>query len=142
MEPDPANNIDAMYREELLEYYNHPTNRGAIEDAQIKFSDQNPLCGDKVELFAKLDVDGKKITQVKFQGSGCVISMASASMISEYVEGKLMDDIRKMTREDMLSLLGLELTPSRVKCAMLALTALKKGIMEYESKKINTTEMP
>jgi len=135
MEPDPISNIDAMYREELLEYYNHPANRGIIEDAQIKFSDQNPLCGDTVELFVKLDIEEQKIKQAKFQGNGCVISMASAAIISEYAEGKSIDELKTMTREDMLGLLGLHLTPARVKCAMLALTALKKGIVEYESKK-------
>ena len=135
MEPDPTTQIDAMYREELLEYYNHPTNRGTIANATIRFSDQNPLCGDKIELFVKLDVQDGKIRQVKFQGSGCVISMASASMIGEYVEGKTITEIKNMTRDDMLLLLGIQLTPSRVKCAMLALTALKKGIIAYESKK-------
>ncbi len=135
MEPDAINNIDAMYREELLEYYHNPANKGTIANADIQFSDKNPLCGDSVDIYVKLEVKDRIITQMRFVGTGCVISMASAAIVSEYAEGKSIDEMQRMTREDMLGLLGLQLTPSRVKCAMLALTALKKGIVDYESKK-------
>jgi len=125
---------DPIYREFLLDHYKNPKNKHAMKDPDIEKHDSNPLCGDEIEVYIKLDKD-KKVEDISFQGSGCVISQASASILTEELQGKDIDDVKNMTREDMLNLLNLKLTPTRVKCAMLALTAIKKGIMEYESNK-------
>lgn len=133
--------MDELYREYLLDHYKNPKNFGEIKNPDIHKHDNNPLCGDDVEIFAK--IDGKKgdkkkdesISEIKFKGHGCVICMASASILMDGLEGKKLKDIQKMETSDMLKLLGIELTPTRIKCMMLPLVAVKKGIIEYEAKK-------
>jgi len=125
---------DPLYREFLLDHYRNPKNKRIIEHADIHRKDSNPLCGDSIEIFIKLG-DGNKIEDISFQGSGCVISTVSASLLLDELKGKRLEDVEKMSREDMLKLLGLELTPSRVKCAMLALSTIKKGIFDKKSDK-------
>ena len=134
--------IDPLYREFLLEHYKESKHKGVIKDPDIHKSDSNPLCGDEIEIFIKLGKDKKDkkkknntIKELSFQGRGCVISMACASILTDELQGKTIDEINKMDRDSMLDLLNIKLTPTRVKCAMLALNAIKKGIIEYESKK-------
>jgi nitrogen fixation NifU-like protein len=126
-------NMDEIYREELLEHYKHPQNYGKLIKPHIKKEDSNPLCGDMQEISTHLK--NEKIHDIKFTGKGCAISIAAASMLTEHLKGKTLDEVKKMTREDMLDLIGLNLTPTRVKCAMLPLMTIKKGILEYEAKK-------
>ena len=125
--------MDDIYREEILEHYRHPQNYGKIKNPDIARADSNPLCGDTQEIMIKLD--GEKIKGISFTGKGCAISLASASILTEHLKGKRINDIQKMAREDLLDLLKLELTPTRIKCAMLPLITIKKGIIEYESTK-------
>lgn len=135
-----------LYREYLLEHYHNPKNLGIIKDADIQKHDINISCGDEVEIYVKLEeadnkhnikkekFDNQKIKDIKFSGQGCVICMASASILTEELQGKKIIDVKNMNTDSLLELLQLQLTPTRVKCAMLSLVTLKKGIMEYESK--------
>ena len=126
--------MDELYREQLLEKYKNPNNKRKMIKPDVKKEDSNPLCGDQIEVFLRLDKNNV-ITEATFEGKGCVISQASADILMDELKGKTLDKIREMTREEMLDLLGLNLTHTRIKCAMLALTAVKKGIVEYEAKK-------
>lgn len=125
--------MDELYREYLLDHYKNPRNFGVLKNPDIYKHDSNPLCGDDIEIFVKLDSKKEKILDVKFKGTGCVICIASASLLMEEIIGKNLADVSKMQTDTMLKLLGIELTPSRVKCMMLPLKALQKGIIEYKS---------
>ena len=127
--------MDELYREYLLDHYKNPKSFGEIQNPDIYKHDDNPLCGDDIEIFAKLDDKKKQIKDIKFKGHGCVICIASASILMDELEHKTLKEIQKMRTEDMLKLLGIELTPSRIKCMMLPLKAVQKGIIEYEAGK-------
>ena len=118
--------MDELFREHILEHYQHPRCKGTITDPDLSFEDANPLCGDRIRMDFRLD--GDTLAEVKFSGHGCSISQAAASMLCEFVEGKKLDEIKKLGREDMLEMLGIELGPVRLKCALLALKTLKAGI--------------
>jgi nitrogen fixation protein NifU and related proteins len=117
---------DDLFRENILDHYKNPRNQGTIEKADITYEDANPLCGDKLRMDFKLK-DGV-IEQVRFSGQGCSISQASASMLCERVEGQSLDEVKKISRDDVLEMLGIELGPVRLKCALLALKTLKGGV--------------
>jgi nitrogen fixation NifU-like protein len=120
-----------MYQDNILDHYENPSHQGTLEQPTFEIRDLNPLCGDEVRIQARLD-DGGRLAAVRFEGKGCVISLAAASMLMEEVEGKTLDEVKKMGRQDMLDLLGVPLTTMRVKCAMLPLRALEKAIHRYE----------
>lgn len=122
--------MSSIYSEIILDYYRYPRNKGTLPNAQIQARDTNPLCGDVVEM--QLEVDEKNnVKDVKFNGQGCAISQASASMLTELVKGKTVDDVRKISKEDVLSLIGGQLTAVRLKCALLSLKVLKTGVYNY-----------
>ncbi len=122
--------MSSIYSEIILDYYRHPRNKGTLPHAQIQAKDSNPLCGDVIEM--QLEVDDKNtVKDVKFNGQGCAISQASASMLTELVQGKNIDEARKISKEDILSLIGGQLTAVRLKCALLSLKVLKTGIYNY-----------
>ncbi|MGV8163073.1 MAG: iron-sulfur cluster assembly scaffold protein [Candidatus Nanoarchaeia archaeon] len=125
--------MDELYRQELLELYRNPKNRGVMINPHIHTEDSNPLCGDQVEIFLRLDKEGK-IQDALFEGKGCVISMASTSLLLEHIKGKTLKEIDDITREDLLDMIGINLTPSRIKCATLSLVTVKKGIQEKTEK--------
>ncbi|MEM4638108.1 MAG: SUF system NifU family Fe-S cluster assembly protein [Candidatus Woesearchaeota archaeon] len=125
--------MDELYRENLIDHYKNPKNFGEIKNPDIYKHDSNPLCGDEIEIFVKLDKNKEKINEIKFKGKGCVICMASASILMEELSNKKIKDVQKMQKEEMEKLLGINLTPSRIKCMMLPLKALQKGIIDYES---------
>lgn len=125
--------MDNLYKEQLLEHYKHPNNQGSLENPDIVKEDSNPLCGDIVEIQLKLG-EGK-IIDAKFKGKGCIITTAAADILLDEIKGKTLEEVNKMTREQMLEFLGIELTTSRVKCAMLPLITIKKAIIEKESLK-------
>jgi len=130
--------MDELYREYLLDHYKNPHNKGIIKNADIHQHDINISCGDKVEIYVKLDEKNHDIIKnVKFEGRGCVICMASTSILTDEIVGKKLSEIHKMDTDDLLKIIGLKLTPARIKCAMLPLVTIKKGIIEYESKKIS-----
>ena len=123
-----------LYQENILDHYENPSNKGHIENPDMEFRDLNPLCGDEVCIQARVDAD-QHLSQVCFEGKGCVISLAAASMLMEEVEGKSLEEVKQMGRQDMLDLLGIPLTTMRVKCAMLPLRTLEKAIHLYEGQK-------
>jgi nitrogen fixation protein NifU and related proteins len=122
--------MSSIYSEIILDYYRYPRNKGTLNHPQIHARDSNPLCGDVIEMQLELD-ENKVVKDVKFNGQGCAISQASASMLTELVKGKSLDDVRKISKEDVLSLIGGQLTAVRLKCALLSLKVLKTGIYDY-----------
>ncbi len=120
-----------MYREHILDHYKHPRNFGQLEKADFSHKEYNPVCGDNLQFQIKLDKEGK-VGDVRFSGSGCAISLASASLLSDEIKGKTEEQIKQYTRVDVMSLLGIELGPIRLKCAMLSLDTIKNAFMIYE----------
>ena len=129
-----------MYKEIILDYYKNPRNRGTIETPDAKARDSNPLCGDVVEMELKFS-DGK-VSDVKFNGDGCAISQASASMLTELVMGKSIDEVRKIDKSILLENLGSpNLGAVRIKCALLPLKVLKTAVYDYLGEKISAEEV-
>jgi nitrogen fixation NifU-like protein len=118
--------FEDLYRENILDHYQHPRNKGELANPDIAYEDANPLCGDKLRMEFRIK-DGR-IEQVRFSGAGCAISQAAASMLCEEVEGKTLEEVKKLTREDVLEMVGIPLGPVRLKCALLALKTLKAGV--------------
>ena len=114
-----------MYREEILEHWQNPQNFGVINNADLVIEQVNPLCGDEVTFYFK--IEGGKIKDAKFTGSGCAISIASASILSENIRNKKISTLTKITGEDVLKLIGGSVAPARLKCAFLALEALRRA---------------
>jgi len=119
--------MDDLYRELIIEHYKIPSYRGHLDPHDIFFQDDNPLCGDHIEITLKVDEAGR-ITDGRFDGKGCAISQASADLLIESVIGKSLEEVKKMTKQDILDLLGIELGPVRLKCALLSLKVLKAGV--------------
>ena len=119
-----------MYQENILEHYKSPKNFGTLKNASVEHHEKNPLCGDELGMF--LIIKGGKIAHVKFNGHGCAISQASASMLTEKIKGKTVKEAEKITKEDVLEMLGIELSAVRLKCALLSLDTLKNSILIHE----------
>jgi len=118
--------FDDLFRENILDHYRHPRHRGVLENPDISYEDANPLCGDTIRMDLKV-ADGA-IADIRFSGHGCSISQAAASMLCEAVQGKSLEDVKKLGRDDVLEMLGIELGPVRLKCGLLALKTLKAGV--------------
>jgi nitrogen fixation NifU-like protein len=118
--------MEDLYRENILDHYQNPRNYGTLEGPDISYEDDNPLCGDVIRLDLKLD-DDSRIVQASFTGEGCAISQASASMLTEEIIGKTLEEVKQIGKEDVLELLGIQLGPVRIKCALLSLKVLKAG---------------
>lgn len=116
-----------MYQEAILDHYQNPRNTGTLEDADIHARGDNPLCGDEVALYLKLDGEGK-IGEVRFQGQGCAISQASASMLTVHLKGKSLAEVNDVDKETILKLLGIPISPVRLKCAVLSVEVLRVGL--------------
>ncbi|MEK6821445.1 MAG: Fe-S cluster assembly sulfur transfer protein SufU [archaeon] len=123
---------EGLYREFILDHYQHPQNHGTLSHASVSHREKNISCGDDVSFQLKIDKTGK-IMEAKFTGSLCVISTASASLLSEEIKGKTLQQISKMSRNEVLSLLGLELGPTRLKCAMLPLDTIQNAVHIYQN---------
>ena len=121
---------DDIYREIILDHYRNPRNKGKLLDADVSIHDSNPLCGDEIDLHLK--VDGDKVMDIKFEGRGCAISQASASMLTEMIMGKPLTSVKDLNKDDILENIGLtNLGPARIKCALLSLKVLKLGMVKY-----------
>jgi nitrogen fixation NifU-like protein len=115
-----------IYREQIIDLYEHPLNRGTVEGADFSYEEDNPLCGDVVRIDVKLD-ENQRVAEVAWSGDGCAISQASASLLTEDIKGKTLDELRAYDKEELLELLGIQLSMARVKCALLSLKVLKAG---------------
>lgn len=119
--------MDDLYREIIIERYKSPQYRGELEPHDISFEDENPLCGDHIRIDLRVDPQGK-VSDAAFSGHGCAISQASADLLLELVIGKSVDEVKQLSKQDVLDLLGIELGPVRLKCALLSLKVLKGGV--------------
>ena len=119
--------MDDLYREVIIDRYKAPHYRGRLDPHDISFEDDNPLCGDHIAVTLRLDGDNR-VGTAAFDGHGCAISQASADLLMESIVGKTLDEVKALTKQDVLDLLGIELGPVRLKCALLPLKVLKAGV--------------
>jgi nitrogen fixation NifU-like protein len=118
--------MEDLYRENILDHYQNPRNHGTLDEPDISYQDDNPLCGDVIRIDIKLDAE-ERVSEVAFSGEGCAISQASASMLTDEILGKTLDEVKQIDKDDILEMLGIQLGPVRIKCALLSLKVLKAG---------------
>jgi nitrogen fixation NifU-like protein len=116
----------SIYREQIIDLYESPWNYGDLEDPSFSYEEDNPLCGDVIHIEVKLDEDNR-VAEVAWHGEGCAISQASASLLTEEIKGKTLDEVKAFSKEELLELVGVPLSMMRVKCALLSLKVLKAG---------------
>jgi len=119
--------MDDLYRELIIERNRSPHYRGELDPNDYSFQDENPLCGDNIRIDVRTD-ENDIITEAVFSGHGCAISQASTDLLIEFVIGKSVEDVKKLTKDDVLDLLGIQLGPVRLKCALLPLNVIKAGV--------------
>jgi len=132
--------MDDLYRDEILEHYREPHNFGTLDAPDASYEGHNPLCGDRITMMIIVGADGT-VSDVAFSGRGCAISQASASLLTDEVKGRPASEIEAMTNQDILDLLGIEISPARLKCALLSLDTLQHALGEREDKEA-TSEAP
>jgi nitrogen fixation NifU-like protein len=115
-----------IYREQIIDLYEHPLNFGSVEHPDFTYEEDNPLCGDVIRIDVRLD-EQRRVAEVAWSGDGCAISQASASLLTEEIKGKTLEELRAFTSEELLGLVGVPLSMARVKCALLSLKVLKAG---------------
>jgi nitrogen fixation NifU-like protein len=121
-----ADASDSIYREIILEHYRNPKNRGTLDPHDYSYEDVNPLCGDEIRIDVR--VDGNRISDIRFSGRGCAVSQASASILTEMVEGQTLDAVKAIGKDELFDEIGIPVSPARVKCALLGLKVLKAGL--------------
>ena len=117
---------DDIYREIILDHYKNPRNKGTLDPHDYTYEDVNPLCGDEIRMDVRVEND--HVSEIAFSGRGCAVSQASASILTEMVEGKSLDEVKAITKDDLLDEIGIPVSPARMKCALLGLKVLKAGI--------------
>ncbi len=115
-----------IYREQIIDLYEHPLNHGEMAEPDFTYEEDNPLCGDVIRISVRLGDDGR-VTDVAWQGDGCAISQAAASLLTEEIKGMTLDEVRAFDKDTLLELVGVPLSMARVKCALLSLKVLKAG---------------
>ena len=123
--------MDDLYRDEILEHYRQPHNFGTLESPDASYEGNNPLCGDRITMMLIVSDDGV-VSDVAFSGRGCAISQASASLLTDEIKGRPVDEVRSMKNQDILDLLGIEISPARLKCALLSLDTLQHALGERD----------
>ena len=118
--------MDDFYRELILDHYKRPRNFGTLENPDLTYEEDNPLCGDRIRIDLNLDKD--RVADVRFTGQGCAISTAAASILTQKIKGEPLERVRAFSKEEMLQALGVPLSPIRLQCGLLALKVLKSGL--------------
>jgi len=131
--------MDDFYKENILDHYRHPRNAGKLEHPTHSHEEHNPLCGDVIRMDLHVNEDNI-IDQVAFTGKGCAISQASASMLTEMIQGKSLEEAKEIGKEQILDALGIEIGPVRLKCALLSLKVLKAGAYGLSEEDWNTDD--
>ena len=124
-----------IYGEELISRYEHPHEKGKLDNASISMHEENVSCGDTITIYLKIKDD--RVEDAKFDGNGCIISMGSADLLLEEIKGKSLSEIEKMGKEDLFKIIGIEPGPARLHCATLSLRALKKAVLAFENKEVD-----
>ena len=119
--------MDDFYREQIIDRYKNPLFKGKLDPNDISFEDENPLCGDRIRIDIRVDKFGI-VSEAAFNGEGCAISQASADLLLEEIKGKSIEELKAISKNDVLDLLGIDLGPIRLKCALLSLKVLKAGV--------------
>jgi nitrogen fixation NifU-like protein len=119
--------MDDLYREQIIDRYQNPLYRGILEPNDITYQDGNPLCGDEIRIDLRIDTNSI-VQEAAFSGHGCAISQASADLLMERIQGRSLAEVKTLSKEDILEMLGIELGPVRLKCALLSLKVLKAGV--------------
>jgi nitrogen fixation protein NifU and related proteins len=128
-----------VYQEMILQHYRSPRNFGPLEPADLHGEESNPLCGDHIEIRMRLDASKDVVEEIKFTGDGCAISVASASLLTQKVRGRPLPEVSAMTRDDVLKLVGIPLSPVRIKCALTAFAALGRALGTVASASVGET---
>ncbi len=122
--------MDDLYRENIIDHFRHPRHKGHLDAPDVHFHDVNPFCGDEITIELKLD--GDRVQEAVFDGKGCAISQAAASMLIDEIQGKTLDEVKALDKDDILEMLGIPIGPVRLKCALLSLKVLKAGVWGME----------
>jgi nitrogen fixation NifU-like protein len=122
--------MNDIYRQELMDIYKDPSHKGKLSDPSVSISQNNPMCGDKLTLY--LDIKNGEIKNVSFEANACAVSVISSELLAEALIGKKLEDAKKLTKDEFLKMLDLNLTTSRIKCATLALSALEEALKKYD----------
>jgi nitrogen fixation NifU-like protein len=129
--------MDDLYRDEILEHYRAPHNFGTLDEPDATYEGNNPLCGDRITMMLTVDAEGK-VSDVAFSGRGCAISQASASLLTDEIRGRSVEEVEIMKNQDILDLLGIEISPARLKCALLSLDTLQHALQGRDNEEATT----